>query len=81
MDYIISSLEFTILPGQDTIPIEVMVFNDLIVEETEYFDILIVNRTVEGALLDRAREFTQVQIQDFDSEPLNCHYYDYKYYK
>ena len=67
VDYQISVDSFTILPGEKSVTINVDVFNDTTVEETEFFDLIISNASVEGAMVDSTRLFTQVQIIDSDS--------------
>ena len=66
MDYHISVDSFTILPGKENVTISVDVFNDATVEETEFFDLIISNASVEGAMVHSTRLFTQVQIIDSD---------------
>ena len=70
MDYHISVDSFTLLPGEENVTISVDVFNDATVEETEFFDLIISNASVEGAMVDSTRFFAQVQIIDSDSRLL-----------
>ena len=75
MDYHIATSSFTIMPDEESVTINVVVFSDTTVEEAEFFD-LIVTDAVDGAMLDRMRFFTQVQIRDSDGR-LNHNMYVY----
>lgn len=69
LDYF-TSLRFSIAPGQGGVAITIVVFNDNIVEGAEYFNLAIDGPSVEGALLDVTRSYTQVQITDCKFEYL-----------
>ena len=64
VDYHIATRSFTIIPDEKSASINVVVFNDTLVEEAEFFDLSIPIASVEGAMLDSMRFFTQVQIRD-----------------
>ena len=64
MDYRVSMSSFTIMPDEESVTINVVVFSDTIVEAAEFFDLFIVNASVQGAVLDGTRFATQVQIRD-----------------
>lgn len=66
MDFTISTSTLNIMLDKQNATINVVVFRDDVVEKAEFFDLVISNASVDGAVLDSMRFFTQVQIRDSD---------------
>ena len=54
------------MPNEESVTIHVDVFNDTTVEEAEFFDLFISSASVDGAMVDSMRYFTQVLTRDSD---------------
>lgn len=59
---------FTMSRESTRVVINIGIEDDKIVENTEYFDLIINNQSVIGALRSEMRYFTQVKIRDTDSK-------------
>ena len=76
VDYSLSSTFFSLEPDQESVKLDIDIINDNIVETLEFFDLVIVDASLEVLLDDRY--YTQVQIRDTDrtllytTVPVHC---------
>ena len=71
MDYYVTHTAFSLTPDKKSIVLDVMIIDDKVVENAEFFDLVIMS--VEGAVLD-SRDNTHIQIRDIDGKCIGGSY-------